>query len=61
MRTSFQYMEAIKSFQEALEIHQKDFSMDRLRMLIIGNIGQTYMAMDDYEQAKVYLEEVTTP
>jgi len=59
MRGNFQYAQAIKNFQNALEIHQKHFSVDRLRMLIMGNIGQTYMAMGDYEHAKFYLEEVT--
>lgn len=56
---SLRYSEAIKAYQNALEIHTAHFSVDRLRLLIIGNIGETYYGMEDYEKAEVYFEEFT--
>lgn len=58
LKSRLQYSEAIKAFQDAREIHTKHFPVDRLRMLIIGNIGKAFVSMEDYENAQIYLEEV---
>jgi len=56
-KSALQYTKAIKAFQNAQEIHTAHLPVDRLRMLIIGNIGKTYVSMEDYKNAHLYLEE----
>ena len=56
--SNLQYLDAVKAFQNALEIHEKYLAMDRLRLLIIGNIGKSYIKMDDLQNASLYLERV---
>ena len=57
-RSQLRYTRAIEKFQEAYDIHEKNLPVDRLRMLIIGNIGKSYSSMDDYENGRKYLEQV---
>ncbi len=59
-RSKLQYAKAIKSFQKAYDIHEKHLELDRLRLLIIGNIGQAYMSMDDHKNAEKYLGQALT-
>jgi len=56
-RSSLKYAEAIKAFQNARKIHETHLPVDRLLMLIIGNIGKTYSSMEDYKNANTYLEK----
>lgn len=56
--SSLRYDEAINAYLNALAIHSKHFPVDRLQMLIIGNIGGAYVNMKDYANASMYFEEV---
>ncbi len=58
-KVNLNYSESIKTFQLALKIHQEHLEFDRLRLIILGNIGKTFMDMEDFENAKTYLKEVT--
>ncbi len=57
-RYRLQYTEAIQNFQNAYEIHERYLPIGRLRLLIIGNMGQAYINMEDYENARLYLERL---
>lgn len=57
-KISLRYDKSIEAFQKGYDIHAAHFPVDRLRMLIIGNIGKTYANAQDYENARVYLERV---
>ncbi|MEM9820744.1 MAG: tetratricopeptide repeat protein [Bacteroidota bacterium] len=55
--TSFEYVEALQAYQKATAIHQQHLPMDRLRVLLISNIGATYTEVEDYPKALIYLED----
>jgi len=59
-RANLRYDKALKAFQNGYDIHAVHFPTDRLQMLIIGNIGQTYVNINDYENAKIYFDRVIT-
>jgi len=56
-RARLNYSESIKTFQHALEIHKENLELDRLRLIILGNIGQAFLSMEDFENADIYLSE----
>ncbi len=60
LRGQFRYVASVQKFRQALEIHTKHLPLDRLRILIIGNLGKTYANAGDYENARLYLKDCLT-
>jgi signal transduction histidine kinase len=52
------YNEAIQSLLKALNFYEENqMPEDRLKALILGNLGSVFHAQDDYERAVAYFEE----
>lgn len=55
----FAYDESIGILQEALELHQEYLREDRLKLLLLGNLGDIYLKLEDYQKAREYYDELT--
>lgn len=52
------YDKSIAAFQEALDIHYATLPANRLRLLLLGNTGNVYLKVEDFEKAKQYYDEL---
>ena len=55
----FAYDESIGIMQEALALHQERLPENRLKLLLLGNLGDIYLKLEDYEKAREYYDELT--
>ena len=55
----FAYDESIETLQKALDFHKKNLPENRLKLLLLGNLGDIYLKLEDYEQARYYYDELT--
>lgn len=57
-QAKFAYDKSIASFQKAIEIHNENLPEDRLKLLLLGNLGDTYLKLDDYQKAREYYDKL---
>lgn len=55
----FAYDESIGVLQAALELHQEYLPENRLKLLLLGNLGDIYLKLEDYQKAREYYDELT--
>ncbi|MFK7979383.1 MAG: ATP-binding protein [Saprospiraceae bacterium] len=53
------YDKSIGAFQETLDLHKKHLPENRLKLLILGNFGDVYLRLEDYQKAIEYYDELT--
>ena len=57
-KNNLDYDKALKAYQQAHSIHEMYYPMDRLRLLIMANLGGIFVVLEDYDNALFYYDQV---
>lgn len=57
-KSEFAYDKSIEAFQKALSLHDEYLPANRLKLLLLGNIGDTYVTLEDFQNAQQYYDEL---
>lgn len=57
-QAKFAYDKAIGIMQKALELHKEHLPENRLKLLLLGNLGDIYLKLEDFQNARKYYDEL---